>query len=109
LERNQLRQSNGINLRAWADANLRLLAPLPSVGSVLVLLALAPGGEVQKLLERHRLGQSVDSSDHTRLAQTLLEMYEGWRRMEPHNPAPSFFEQFSRRAQTEALSTLLGG
>jgi hypothetical protein len=79
------------------------------VGSVFVLLALAPGGEVQKLPERYRLGQSVDSSDHTRLAQTLLEMYEGWRRMEPHNPDPSFFERFSRRAQTEALSTLLGG
>jgi hypothetical protein len=73
------------------------------------ILALAPGGEVQKLLERYRLGQSVDSRDHTRLAQTLLEMYEGWRRMEPRNPDPSFFERFSRRAQTEALSTLLGG
>jgi hypothetical protein len=34
---------------------------------------------------------------------------EGWRRMKPHNPDPSFVERFSRRAQTKALSTLLGG
>ncbi len=34
-------RSNAISLRAWSGDNLKLLGPLPSAGSVLVLLALA--------------------------------------------------------------------
>jgi glycosyltransferase involved in cell wall biosynthesis len=73
------------------------------------ILALTPAGEVQKLVETYRLGRSVDSTDHPRLTETLLEMYDAWRRKETHSPEASFFRVFSRRAEAKVLSGLLCG